>query len=113
MKKAIAALALALGATHSLSALADEYTTNWDKVDRVIAYENNFRVYGLNLAPNPAGCASLVSAYVDPSLSIAKKEGLNRALIAALLSGREVKVKLRSGSCHNDGVPLIYGVQTR
>jgi len=113
MRKAIVACALALGATVSGSAFADDYITNWGKVTKLIAYEDTFRVYGLNLAPNPAACSSTTSAYVQEGLASAKKEGLNRALLAALLSGRDVKVMLSFWQCTSDGYPVITGMTTR
>jgi hypothetical protein len=112
MTKSLFAKVLLLGVTVALTASADEYNGSWGKISHIRNYGKGLYVYGLNLSPNPAGCVRTDLARVEDTLSNAKIDGLNRALLGAFLANREVKVKLRSGSCLEDR-PVIYGVQVR
>lgn len=112
MKNLITTAALTLGITLSLVADADEYNSSWGTIASMRNYGKGLYVYGLNLAPNPANCSLTDLARVQDSLSAAKIDGINRALLSAFLAGREVKVKLRSGECLENR-PVIYGVQVR
>jgi hypothetical protein len=109
MKKKIIGALLAVGATFSAAAFAGSYITNWGVITQIESYGDDFHVYGLNLAPNPAGCSSTSLAKVDYRLSAAKKEGLSRTLTSAYLAGRQVKVKLQSDYCEGTN-PAVYGV---
>ncbi len=109
MRKAMIAALLAVGTTVSLSALAGSYNTNWGVITRLESFGDDTYIAGLNVAPNPGGCANTDSARVDSRLSLAKKEGLARALTATFLAGRLVRIKLQSDYCEG-GYPAIYGV---
>lgn len=110
---AAAALLGALVALLPLTASAGQYTSSWKTITQLESHGNGIRVYGLNLSPNPAGCSNTGSADVGHSLAGAKREGLRRALIAAFLSGRKVKVKLDSTACSTGDRPILYGVWTK
>jgi hypothetical protein len=112
MTKSIIAKVLAIAATVTVTASADQYNSSWGTISHMRSYGKALYVYGLNLSPNPAGCPYTDLARVQDSLSSAKIDGINRALLGAFLAGREVKVKLRSGECLEDR-PVIYGVQVR
>ncbi len=95
-----------------LTASAGQYISSWGTITQLESHGDGVRVYGLDLSPNPAGCSNPSAATVHVSLSAAKREGLGRALIAAFLSGRKVKVKLHATEC-NFNTPVIYGVWTK
>lgn len=52
-----------------------------------------------NLTTNPAGCSSLTHAFLIPSATATSKDLTNRTLLAALLSGREVRLRIHGTAC--------------
>jgi hypothetical protein len=113
MRKTTIVAMLATAFTVSVSAMAGEWITNWGTITQIESYGDDFHVYGLNLSqPNSKPCSQTGYGKVDYRLTAAKKEGLSRALTAAFLAGRQVKVKVQTDYCEGN-YPAIYGVMVQ
>ncbi len=112
MKAVIIGAAFAATTTFGIMAFGGQYIYTWGIISGLEDHGDDVDVHGLDLSPNPAGCATPSQARLQTSLSSAKKEGLRSVLHAAFMAGRPVKVKLHATAC-NGTYPAIYGVLVR
>src|SRR5687767_1596679 len=100
MKKTIVAAFVALVALSSSLAFASgAFTQHWGVITQLEDFGDDLYVHGLDLSPNPAGCASPNYASFLTTLTPAKKEGLRLMLTAAFAAGREVRLRLDDSIC--------------
>ncbi len=113
MKKMVAAAALAFCTMASPTAFAGEYTLSWGVITEIEDFGNNMYVHGLNLTPNPAGCAQpYQAALAVVAVGTSRRAQLMKTLRAAFLAGRQVRLKLHATEC-SEGRPTIYGVHVK
>lgn len=112
MKKIMISMAMGIVLTISLIASAGTWTP-FGQIESVTEYGKGMRVTGLDLSANPAKCSAEEYGHVEiDNRTSAEIDRLNKMLLSAFLSGRNVKVKLRSDQCIENR-PVIYAVKIK
>lgn len=109
MKKFVLSITIGILLSISLVASAGIWT-GWGQIENIEEYGTGIRVIGFDLSANPAGCSSEASGYLDmANLTSEQIDRLNKMILSAFLSGREVRFKLQTNQCIENH-PAIYAV---
>jgi len=99
----------------ALTSIASASTwSGWGTITQLYSWGVGYHVGLSTSIPNPAGCSFSAYAFLDSSLPQAEKDEIDRTLLSALLSGRQVQLLVNSaaGAC-DGGYPQFYAVTVK
>ena len=106
MRKVLVSVAMASILTISLVASAAIWS-GWGPIEQIRESSAGALVSGQFLTINPAGCSDASWGRLDQTLTSTEIDRINKILLSALLSGRDVSVLVDNTSCEGTYIKIV------